>query len=177
MAILHKNEELTEPAPESILVIEREFDAPRERVWMAWTTPDLVMRWWGPKGYSAPAARISLRVGGSFLICMRSPDGKDTWGTGVYREIVPFERIVSTDSFADEQGNVVSPTDYGMGPDFPRELLLTVTFEEANGKTKLTLKHAGMPAGKTLDEARVGWTESFDKLAALLAEPPERPGL
>jgi len=174
MAILHKNEDLTTPLPDSILVIEREFGAPRERVWMAWTTPDLVMRWWGPKGYTAPVARISLRVGGSFLICMRSPDGKDIWGTGFYREIVPYERIVSTDSFADEKGNVVSPIVYGMSPDFPRELLLTVTFEEKDGKTKLTLKHAGMPAGKTMDEARQGWTESFDKLASVLAESPEK---
>ncbi|MGZ5555339.1 MAG: SRPBCC domain-containing protein, partial [Candidatus Aminicenantales bacterium] len=55
---------LTTPPPGSILVIDRVFDAPRERVWMAWTDPDLVRRWWGPKGFTTPVCRISLRVGG-----------------------------------------------------------------------------------------------------------------
>ncbi len=119
--VMHKDEALETFG--ASLDIEREFDAPRERVWEAWTVPDLVMRWWGPKGYPIPVARISLRVGGQFLYCMRSPEGKDIWGTGFYREITPFERIVMTDSFADEKGNIVPATQYGMSPDFPRELL------------------------------------------------------
>jgi uncharacterized protein YndB with AHSA1/START domain len=57
-----------------------------------------VKRWWGPKGFTAPVCKIDLRVGSKFLYCMRSPDGKDYWNTGVYREIVEPERIVSTDS-------------------------------------------------------------------------------
>ncbi len=66
------------------------------------------MRWWGPKGFTSPACRIDLRVGGKYLFCTRSPDGRDFWSTGVYREILEPERIVCTDSFADEEGNVVS---------------------------------------------------------------------
>ena len=127
-------ESLTAPPPGSILVIERVFDAPRERVWMAWTDPDLVKRWWGPKGFTAPVCRISLRVGGSYFLCMRSPQGKDYCNAGFYREIVPLERIVVTASFADEKGNVVSATSYGMGPGWAREMLQTVTFEERGGK-------------------------------------------
>ena len=150
------------------LVIERFFDAPRERLWKAWTDPDLMARWWGPSGFTAPVIQIDLRVGGKFLGCMRSPDGKDYWSTGVYREIVAPERLVTTDSFADEQGNVVSASYYGMSADFPLELLVTITLEEQGGKTKLTLVHAGMPAGEDRDMARAGWNESFDKLAALL---------
>jgi uncharacterized protein YndB with AHSA1/START domain len=163
-------EALTSPSPESILVVERVFHAPGERVWMAWTTPDLIRRWWGPAGFSAPFARVSLRVGGSYLYCMRSPQGKDYWSTGVFREIVPFERIVATDSFADEKGNVVSATSYGMSPAYPQEMLLTVTFQEKDGKTKVTLRHDGIPPGAELEGARRGWNESLDKLANLLSE-------
>jgi uncharacterized protein YndB with AHSA1/START domain len=163
-------EALTTPPPGSVLVIEREFDAPRERVWMAWTTPELVMRWWGPKGYTIPVCRISLRVGGSALVCMRSPEGKDYWSIGFYKEIVPYERIVTTDSFADEKGNVVPATAYGLGPDFPLEMLVTVTFDDGPGKTKLTLRHAGLPEGEHMKGAEQGWNESLDKLAALLSQ-------
>src|SRR5437773_7933520 len=76
---------------EKELRIVRVFDAPRERVWKAWTDPDRVKSWWGPRSFTAPFAKIDLRVGGKYLYCMRSPDGKDYWSTGVYREIVPLQ--------------------------------------------------------------------------------------
>jgi uncharacterized protein YndB with AHSA1/START domain len=156
------------------LIITRTFDAPRERVWKVWTEPKYVRRWWGPMGYTCPVANIDLRVGGKYLSAMRSPDGKDFWSTGVYREIIPMERIVASDSFADEKGNVVPASHYGMTGDFPMELLVTVTFEEHKGKTKFTLKHAGIPPGMMMDMTRLGWSGSFDKLAEVLEE--EKPG-
>ncbi|MEX0741712.1 MAG: SRPBCC domain-containing protein, partial [Phycisphaeraceae bacterium] len=149
---------------------ERVFDAPRELVWQAWTDPEMFTKWWGPKGYTTPHCEIDLRVGGKVLNCMRSPEGQDYWSTGVYREIVPPERIVCTDSFADEKGNVVPATHYGMGPDVPLEMLVTVTFEDLGGKTRMTLRHEGLPAGEMSDGAGVGWNESFDKLAEVLAK-------
>jgi uncharacterized protein YndB with AHSA1/START domain len=158
-------------AEEQALVIERVFNAPRELVWKAWTEPELVRRWWGPKGFTAPAAEIDFRVGGKVLFAMQSPefnDGRPIWSTGVYREIVPLERIVITDSFADENGNVVPATHYGMPDDFPLEMLVTVTFEDLDGRTKMTLRHEGLPAGEMLEGAGTGWNESFDKLAASL---------
>jgi uncharacterized protein YndB with AHSA1/START domain len=79
------------------------------------------------------------------------------------------ERLVCTDCFADEKGNIVPATRYGMSAEFPLEMLVTVTFEEEGGKTKLTLKHAGLPPGKDLDDCREGWSQSFDKLAEALA--------
>jgi len=150
------------------LIITRIFDAPRELVWKAWTDPERLMQWWGPKGFTAPVCQIDLRVGGKYLNCMRSPEGRDYWGTGVYREIIPLERIVCTDSFADEHGDVVPATHYGMRPDFPLEMLVTVTFEEHEGKTRLTLKHVGLPSGEDHDNTQAGWNESFDKLAESL---------
>jgi uncharacterized protein YndB with AHSA1/START domain len=150
------------------LIITRTFDAPRELVWKAWTDPEHVKRWWGPKNFTAPYSKIDLRVGGKYLNCMRGPDGKEYWSTGVYREIKKPERIVCTDSFADEKGNVVPASYYGMQYDMPMEMLVTVTFEEQDGKTKMTLKHAGMPADKMGEMAQQGWNESFDKLAESL---------
>lgn len=158
-------------AEERVLIIERVFDAPRELVWKAWTDPMMARRWWGPKGFTSPAAEIDFRVGGKYLLAMQSPefnDGRPIWSTGVYREIVPFERIVCTDCFADEKGNVVPASHYGMTEDFPLEMLVTVTFEDLDGKTKLTLRHEGLPAGEMMQGAGVGWNESLDKLAASL---------
>jgi len=155
----------TAVAPSREITITRVFDAPRELIWKAWTEPEEFMRWWGPKGFTSPACKIDLRVGGVYLACMRSPEGQDFWSTGTYREIVVPERIVYTDSFADAEGNVVPATHYGMGADIPLELLVTVTLEPYEGKTKLTLRHAGLPAGEMSDLTSAGWNESFDKLA------------
>src|SRR3990170_1407524 len=152
------------------IIIARIFDAPRELVWRAWTDPRIVKRWWGPKGFTTPVCEIDLQIGGRYLYCIRSPEGKDYWGTGVYREIVPLDRVISTDSFADEKGNVVPATHYGMSADVPLEMLVTVTFEDLGGKTRMTLRHEGLPAGEMSDGAGAGWNESFDKLAEVLAK-------
>ena len=146
------------------LVITRVFDAPRDAVWKAWTDPKRFMRWWGPEGFTSPSCKMDLRVGGNYLFCMRSPEGQDYWSTGVYRDIVPLERIVFTDSFADEKGNVVPASHYGVQGEWPLELLVTVTFEEDGGKTIMTLEHAGIPPG-TMSDCEAGWSGSFDKLA------------
>lgn len=149
------------------LVITRTFNAPRELVWQAWTDPKQIVKWWGPKNFTAPVAKIDLRVGGKYLCCMRSPAGQDIWSTGTYREVVPPQRLVCTDSFADSDGNVVPGSHYGMGEEFPLEMLVTITFEELDGKTKMTLKHVGLPESMS-DMTGTGWNESFDKLAQIL---------
>jgi uncharacterized protein YndB with AHSA1/START domain len=150
------------------LVITRVFNAPRELVWKAWTEPEHFMQWWGPKHFTSPYCEIDLREGGKYLNSMRSPDGKDFWTTGVYKEIVPMQRLVFTDCFSDEKGNVVPASDYGLPGDWPPELLVTVTFEENRGKTTITLRHEGIPAGPMSDNTETGWNESFDKLAESL---------
>lgn len=149
------------------LIITRTFDAPRELVWRAWTVPEYTMRWWGPKDFTAPSCAIDLREGGRYLNCMRSPEGLDFWSTGVYREVVAPERLVCSDSFADEQGNVVPATHYGMRKDFPLELNVTVILEEVDGKTRMTLRHEGFPPDM-VEMCMEGWNQSFDKLAESL---------
>jgi uncharacterized protein YndB with AHSA1/START domain len=151
------------------LFIERIFDAPLELVWKAWTDPAQMIRWWGPETFTSPSCKMDFRVGGTYLFCMRSPEGMDFWSSGVYREIKAFERIVYTDHLSDADGNPISPETYGMSPDFPSEMLVTVTFEEhGEGKTRLTLHQAGIPAGQMTEMARAGWNGSLDKLAASL---------
>ncbi len=162
-------------AAEQTLVITRTFDAPRSLVFQAWTEPERVKRWWGPKDFTTPVCEIDLRPGGMFRTCMRSPDGQEFWSQGVYQEIVDPERIVCTDSFADEKGNIVAPEHYGMSPEWPIEALVTVTFTEHVGKTRLVLQHAPLPPGRERDMCRQGWEESFDKLADYLAQETRAP--
>lgn len=155
------------------LVIERVFDAPVEKVWKAWTVPEQIKKWHGPRGFTAPTIKNDFRVGGKYLYCMHGPAGtefdKDFWSTGEYREIVPMQKIVATDSFADEKGNKVPATHYGMNEDIPMELLMTATFEETGGKTRLVLRHEGFPVGEDREGARQGWSQSLDKLAESLS--------
>jgi uncharacterized protein YndB with AHSA1/START domain len=155
----------TETQNKNALTITRIFDSSRENVWKAWTSPEEIKKWWGPKYFTSPFSSIDLRIGGKYLHCMRGPDGRDYWSTGVYHEIVPMERLVVTDSFADEKGNVVPASNYGIAGDFPLELLVTVTFEEMGNRTKMVLQHEGIPEGMMREMTETGWNESFDKLA------------
>lgn len=155
-------------AESSTVVIERVFEAPVEKVWQAWTDPEWVKKWWGPKDFTAPVAQIDFRVGGKYLYAMHGPAGsqwdKDMYSGGTYKEIMPLKKIVVADSFMDKDGNVISGAEYGMPMDFPSEQLLTTMFEDKGGKTKLTLRHEGFPKGQDLG-AKAGWNESLDKLA------------
>ena len=150
------------------ITITRVFDAPRERVWQRWTDPDQYLCWLGPKDYTACFAKIDLHVGGKYLNCMRGPDGKEYWSTGIYKEIIEPNRFVCTDSFADEHGNIVPATYYGMESEMPAELEVEVTLEDVGGKNRMTLEHCGLPEGEMAELTKQGWNESFDKLAECL---------
>lgn len=146
------------------ITIKRVFNLSAGIVWKAWTETESFKKWWGPQEYTCPACSIDFKLGGKYIACMRSADGKDIWSTGTYKEIIPGSKIVYTDSFADKDGNVVEGSYYGM-PQMPRELLVTITFEEVAGKTNMTLHHAGLPADMAADCIK-GWQSSFDKLEA-----------
>jgi uncharacterized protein YndB with AHSA1/START domain len=106
---------------------------------------------------------MEARVGGKYLSCMRGPDGKEYWSTGVVKELIPERKLVVTDSFSDDKGNIKPASEYGMPGDWPKELLITVYLEEADGATKMKLKHQGIPA-EMREDCIKGWNESFDKL-------------
>jgi uncharacterized protein YndB with AHSA1/START domain len=144
------------------------FDAPREKVWRAWTEPDLSKCWWGPKDFTTPYYSIDLRVGGKILTCMRSPTGEDYWSTGTILEIVEGKRLVNTDSFADKDGNIVPASTYGLDVEWPSDVKVALTFEDYEGKTRFSLKHTSIPVGDVGDQTEVGWKESFERLADYL---------
>jgi uncharacterized protein YndB with AHSA1/START domain len=145
------------------VVIERTFDAPKALIWQMWTDPDHFKKWYGPKGFTVPVAEMELRVGGRRLICMASPDGSmKMWTTGEYTEIAAQDRLGYTESPADENGNVVSPSAMGMPEGYPATTEVTVLLEELGGRTKMVMTHAGVPADSG---AGGGWTQAFDKLA------------
>lgn len=143
------------------IVIERVFDAPVDLIWQMWTQPEHFKNWYGPKGFTVPVAEMDVRVGGKHLFCMESPDGSmKMWSTGEYTEVVPNERLVYTDSPADENGNVVSPSAYGMPDEYPATTEVTVLLEDLGGRTKMVVTHTGVPAG-----AADGWEQAFAKMA------------
>lgn len=150
------------------LVIVRTFDTPVTLVWKAWSDPAMLALWWSPKAFTTPTVKMDFRVGGKYHFCMRPAEGQDFWSTGVYEEIVPLKKIVFTDSFADENGNIVPASHYGLEGDFTEVLLVSVEFREENGKTIMTLTHFGMPAGEMSEMANDGWNQFFDKLVDAL---------
>ncbi len=139
------------------LITTRIFDAPRDVVFRAWTDPERLKRWWGPKGFTNPVCEVDVRPGGVIRIHMRAPDGVVYPMTGVFREIVEPERLVFTSSALDSNGE----------PLF--EVVNTVTFAEEGAQTKLTL-HASVSKVKAqaaphLAGMEQGWSMSLDRLA------------
>ena len=160
---------MTEP-----FVISRVFDAPRERVWQAWTEVERLKQWWGPKGFTVAHCTVDLRQGSCMHYCLRTPEGKEMWGRFVYREIVKPERLVWINSFSDRQGGL---TVHPMSPNWPREMLSTATFEALGGQTRLTvhwvpLEGSSELARKTFEEGResmkMGWTGTMEQLTDYL---------
>lgn len=139
------------------LILTRVYDAPRSLVFSVWTDPKHLVRWWGPNDFTLPHCEQDFRVGGIYRFCMRSPGGEDYWVSGVYREIIEPERIVFT------WGRPVQEDR------FHGESVVTVTFDDLGGKTKLTLHHAGFERVPDRDEHRGGWTECLERLAGFVA--------
>jgi uncharacterized protein YndB with AHSA1/START domain len=138
------------------IVLTRIFDAPRRLVFQAFTKPELLKRWFGPRGWSLVLCEIDLKVGGTFRFVLRGPDGKEMGMRGVYREIVPPERSVHMESF----------------DDYPGESQVTAVFTEQGGKTTLTATVL-YPSQEVRDAViksgmEHGAAESYDRLAELL---------
>jgi uncharacterized protein YndB with AHSA1/START domain len=147
------------PAPRE-LVLTRLIDAPRERVFQAWTDPRHLAQWWGPLHFTNAVCEVDPRPGGAIRIDMRGPDGVIYPMKGVFREVVAPERLVFTSTAVeDAAGN----------PQL--EGLATVTFAEHEGKTLLTVHNLILKAGPGAADALAGmdegWNQSLDRLVAL----------
>jgi uncharacterized protein YndB with AHSA1/START domain len=157
---------------DNVFIITRVFEAPVEKVWQAWTDSEAFKKWWGPEHFSAPDANLDVRVGGQYHASMQGPDGNKIWSGGTYKTVVPMQKLVVSDHFADEQGNVLDPTQVGMSPDFPKESDITISFEDLGGKTKLTIAYAPQSdaayAAMKKTGMETGWNQSLDKLSESL---------
>lgn len=149
--------------------IERVFAAPRELVFAAWTKPEYLLQWYAPRGCTIRFEAIDVRPGGRFHSCIHNPAFGDCWCVGVYREIVRPERIVYTLATADSAGNEIEPARAGHDPRWPRETVVTVTFEDVRGATKLTLEQNVLESLAKYTGAHPSWLEMLDRLAALVA--------
>jgi uncharacterized protein YndB with AHSA1/START domain len=142
------------------IVLRRAFDAPRPLVFEAWTTPELLMRWYGARGWNLVECEVDLRVGGRWRFVSRGPGGARMGQSGVYREVVPPERLVLTEVFDDQS--------------YPGESLVTHVFAEERGRTTLT-STVLCPSREARDivlrypMAR-GVAEGYRRLARVLAE-------
>lgn len=146
------------------LKLRREFDAPRELVWAAWTRPEMTVQWMGPVEWPAVSVRQDLRVGGEWRICLRSPDtGEELWQGGVYREIVAPERLVFT--FKWDEGHEDGPA---------VDTLVTVDLQPTtDDRTVMEFTHEGLKSEQSLAGHRHGWSSTADRLAAWLAAHPD----
>ena len=141
-------------------VITREFDAPRELVFQAWTDPKHLAQWWGPRGFTNSVCEWDVQPGGKIYVVMRAPNGERYPMGGEFREIVAPEKLVFTTGALDEKGEMMF------------EFLHTAAFTEANRKTKLTL-HSNVikttdGANKYIGGFEAGMTQSLEKLSEFL---------
>ena len=160
------------------LVITRELKGPRELVFKVWTEAKHLAKWWGPKGFEMGVTKLDFRPGGIFHYSMKSPEGFVMWGRFDYREIVAPEKIVFTNSFSDENGNI---TRAPFSATWPLTVLNNVTLTEDGNKTILTI--SGYPENATDEECSTfegmhagmqqGFGGTFDQLEAYLAEVGE----
>jgi len=157
-------------------VVSRIFDTPRELVFKAFTEPERMKQWWGPKGFKVVAQSMDLRPGGMYHFELRAADGNTMWARFVYREIAAPERIVYVNSFSDKKGGL---TRHPMSLDWPLEMLTTLLFEDVGeGRTKLTVTSIAINESDderaTFDAAHPsltqGWTGQLDKLDVYLAD-------
>ena len=135
------------------LLIVRTFHAPASVVFALWSRPEHMRRWMGPKDFICPEATVDFRVGGRYRAMIASPQQGENWFSGVYREIVPDKRLVFTFTWENE------------GPSAGLEMVVTITFEERNGKTVQTFHQAPFRTIERRDSHVGGWSEAFDKQA------------
>ena len=152
-----KSHAMNEPGDREV-VITRVFDAPRNLVFKAWTQPEHMMHWWGPRGFTVLSCEMDLRVGGAWRLRMRSPQGVEDRQRGVFREIVEPERLVFTYAFEDASGKP------------GHETIVTVNFAEVGGKTRLTVHQAVFETVTVRDDHVRGWGEALDHLAGYVTK-------
>ena len=154
------------------MTLTRTFDAPVADVWKHWSDSEKVMKWWGPKGFTSPLAKMDFREGGVSLVCMRAPKefgGFDMYNTWTYKKIVPHERIEFTLNFTDKDGNKLDPAQMGLPPGIPKEVPHVITFRAvSDNKTEMTVVESGYTTDQAVETSKAGLEECLDKMAQSL---------
>jgi uncharacterized protein YndB with AHSA1/START domain len=144
------------------LVLTRVIDAPREKVFRAWTDPALLVRWFAPLPWTTPHAELDVRPGGASLVVMRGPDGNEFPNRGVYLDVVPNERLVFTDAYS-----------AAWEPSSKPFMTVILTFEDEGGKTRYTARARHWTVADRETHEKMGfheaWRRCTDQLAALVA--------
>ena len=148
--------------------IELVINASPERVFSAWTDPDKLVKWYAPDGCTVRFKKIDIRTGGQFHSCISSPQFGDCWAIGEYKEVVPNKKIVFTLINADENGNPINPIEIGMDPEWPGETLVTVTFADENGKTRMQLRQTVAEEVAKRTGAFPSWLQMFSNMQTIL---------
>lgn len=149
--------------------ITREFDAPRDLVFRAWTDPAQLARWYAPNGCALEILSLDARRGGEFRMCIRHPKYGACWTRGVYREFAPPGRLAFVIGLTDEHGAPMDSVPNGKDPEWPSETTVTVTFETVGAKTRMTLHQTVLAAVAQRTGALPSWLEMLDRLAAEVA--------
>jgi uncharacterized protein YndB with AHSA1/START domain len=143
------------------LTLTRIIDAPPEKVFQAWTDPELMKQWFAPLPWTTPFIETDVRAGGSSMVVMRGPDGTEFPNPGVYLDVVKNKRLVFTDAFTKAWEPSEKPFMVG-----------TLTFEDQGGKTKYTatLQHWTIADREAHEKMgfHEGWTICTEQLAALV---------
>lgn len=147
--------------------VERTFKAPVAKVWEIWNDPEKIKLWWGPKDYTAPVAKNDLRLGGTYLLAMKSPKGEIYWNVGTYKNLIPQKLLVSELQFSDENGKAILGRDVKVPGNWPDAVTVKVDFSDDNGGTRVTVTEVGVPLLMKFF-AGLGWNQQFDKLEKLL---------
>ncbi len=150
--------------------IEQTFNASPEKVFSAWTDPEKLVKWYAPDGCTVHFKKIRIEAGGQFHSCISNPQFGDCWCIGEYKEVVPNSKIVFTMINADENGNPISPAETGMDPDWPGQTLVTVTFVEENGKTKLQLRQTVSQELAKKTGAYPSWLQMLNNMRTLFIQ-------
>ena len=150
--------------------VTRIFNAPVEMVWKVWVEPELVKRWWGPKQFTSPVAKMDFREGGTSLVSMQAPKemgGQVFYSVWFYVKIIPNKSIEFIQCLSDHQGNKVDPATVGMPADFPKDIRTLVSFNElSDNKTEMTVTEDA-EFGTISNFAQIGLEQSMDKMLSI----------
>ncbi len=150
--------------------VEHTLPAPVAKVWTTWNDPESMKQWWGPDGYSAPVVKNDLKVGGKYLLAMKSPGGEVSYNAGTYTEVVEHQKIVSDLVFSDENGNALAGNQIPVPGNWPDTVKMTVLFKDLDGtRTHVSITEEGIPLIMKLF-AQLGWKQQFGKLEKILAQ-------